>query len=388
MTKREGGHALDVVDLVKVYPDRRDGRVAAVNGVSFAVKAGDFYTLLGPSGCGKTSTLRCIAGLEIADGGSILADGEVLSDAAGGRFVPSERRSMGMVFQSYAIWPHLTVFENVAFPLRVAPVKVAATELRRRVEEALALVHLAGYESRPATNLSGGQQQRLALARALIREPKVLLLDEPLSNLDAKLRETMRGEIRELQRRLGITTVYVTHDQAEALSMSDRIAVLADGRIVQEGRPREIYHAPATTFVADFVGTSNALAATVVGAAADGRMLLETPAGRLEAVCPPQVRAGELVTLAVRPEDIRIHRASPGRPNVLAGTVGRIVFLGDVVQCELAIGAAVIVTRQHPATALRPGDAVHVELPADLCTIFSDAHGVAASRPRAEDALS
>ncbi len=382
------GYAVEVIDLFKTYPDRRTGVVNAVNGVTFAVKAGDFYTLLGPSGCGKTSTLRCIAGLEIADGGTILADGEVLSDAQSGAFVPSEQRSMGMVFQSYAIWPHMTVFENVAFPLRVARTKVAAAELTRRVEEALAAVHLAGYGSRPATNLSGGQQQRLALARALIREPKVLLLDEPLSNLDAKLRDAMRTEIRDLQRRLGITTIYVTHDQSEALSMSDRIAVLAEGRIVQEGAPREIYHAPATTFVADFVGTSNALEATVVGSATDGRMLLETSAGRLEAVCPPQVGAGETVTLAVRPEDIRLHRVAPGRVNVLAGTVGRIVFLGEYIHCELRVGSALLATRQHPTTALRPDDTVHVELPHELCTIFSDAHGVAASRPRAEDALS
>jgi iron(III) transport system ATP-binding protein len=388
VTARTDGHAVDVIDLVKSYPDRRTGGVNAVSGVTFTVKAGDFYTLLGPSGCGKTSTLRCIAGLEIADGGTIVAHGEVLSDARSGRFIPSEQRSMGMVFQSYAIWPHMTVFENVAFPLRVARTKVAASEIARRVGEALGAVHLAGYEGRPSTNLSGGQQQRVALARALVREPKVLLLDEPLSNLDAKLRDVLRGEIRDLQRRLGITTIYVTHDQSEALSMSDRIAVLADGRIVQEGSPREIYHAPATKFVADFVGTSNALEATVVGTGAGGRMLLETSAGRLEAVCPPQVGGGETVTLAVRPEDIRLHRTAPAGVNVLAGTVGRIVFLGDYIHCELSVGTALLATRQHPTTALRPGDAVHVELPHEFCTIFSDAHGIAASRPRAEDALS
>jgi iron(III) transport system ATP-binding protein len=387
MSEREAGHALDVIDLVKLYPDRRFGRVTAVDGISFAVQPGDFYTLLGPSGCGKTSTLRCIAGLETADGGSIVADGRILSDAATARFVPSEKRSMGMVFQSYAIWPHLTVFENVAFPLRVGATKVSSTDLQRRVEEALAAVHLSGYEDRPATNLSGGQQQRLALARALIREPRVLLLDEPLSNLDAKLRERMRTEIRELQRRLRITTVYVTHDQAEALSMSDRIAVLSEGRIVQEGRPREIYHAPATKFVADFVGTSNALEGTVVGSAGAGRMLLETGAGRVEAICPERVGSGDVVTLAVRPEDIQVHHSAPARPNVFAGTVARIVFLGDYIHCELEVGSAVLATRQHPATALRRGDAVFVEIPADICTVFSDAHGVAGTVSRGEDAL-
>ena len=230
-------------------------------------------------------------------------------------------------------------------------------------------MHLAGYESRPATNLSGGQQQRLALARALIREPKVLLFDEPLSNLDAKLRERMRGEIRDLQRRLGITTVYVTHDQAEALSMSDRIAVLADGRIVQEGRPREIYHAPATTFVADFVGTSNALEATVVGAGSSGRILLETPIGRLEASVHPKCAAVRWSRWRCDPKTSHPSSA-PVRPNVVAATVGRIVFLGEVVQCELEIAGILIASRQHPATELRRGDIVHVELPADRCTIF------------------
>ena len=364
-------NALEIVDLVKNYPDRRYGRVVAVDGITFSVRSGDFYTLLGPSGCGKTSTLRCIAGLELPDGGAIRAEGEVLSDALSRRFIPSEERSMGMVFQSYAIWPHLSVFENVAFPLRVAKHKLPAAEVKRRVEEALAAVHLAGYESRPSTNLSGGQQQRLALARALIRRPKVLLLDEPLSNLDAKLRELMRNEIRDLQRRLGITTVYVTHDQAEALSMSDRIAVLADGRIVQEGAPREIYHAPATTFVADFVGTTNAIAATVVGDGSNGLRLLETRVGRLEAAGPAAVRSGEAVTVTVRPEDLTLHRTAPGCGNVLPATVARIVFLGDVVHCELDAGGIILAAREHSGSALQVGDAVHVEVPAAACKVFS-----------------
>jgi iron(III) transport system ATP-binding protein len=364
-----GGAALAVGGLTKEYADRHE-RVRAVDDVTFAVAAGAFYTLLGPSGCGKTSTLRCVAGLEVPDGGRVVLGGELLSDAAGARFVPSERRDMGMVFQSYAIWPHLTVFENVAFPLRVAPRKLAAAELRRKVEEALALVQLAGYESRPATNLSGGQQQRLALARALVREPKLLLLDEPLSNLDAKLREQMRTEIRELQRRLGMTALYVTHDQAEALSMSDRIAVMLAGKIVQEGPPREIYHAPATRFVADFVGTSNALSATVIARGDDGRMILETRAGRLQARCPAQVAIGDAVTIAVRPEDVAIRRSAGEAGGALAATVRRVVFFGDYLDCELEAGGSAIVVRQHPGTAIAFGDAVWIELPPDACTVF------------------
>lgn len=381
-----GPAALEVVNLVKQYPDRRE-HVTAVNDLSFTVSPGEFYTLLGPSGCGKTSTLRCIAGLEVADGGSIISHGEVLSNATDDRFVPSERRSMGMVFQSYAIWPHLNVFENVAFPLRVSGRSVPSSEITQRVEAALAAVHLAGYETRPATNLSGGQQQRLALARALIREPKVLLLDEPLSNLDAKLRERMRTEIRELQRRLGITTVYVTHDQAEALSMSDRIAVLCEGRIVQEGSPREIYHAPATTFVADFIGASNTMVATVVGAGSGGRMVLDTPVGRIEARCPQNVSGGEAVTFAVRPEDVQIREQNPGRSNVLSATVTRTVFLGDYVHCELEVGTGSLTARLHSSTRVESGDALFVELAADLCTVFSELHGVTTGRQRSEDAL-
>src|SRR5438552_9240906 len=220
--------AVIVSDLVKTFADRRD-RVRAVDGVSFQIEEGEFYTLLGPSGCGKTTTLRCIAGLERTDGGQIIVDGKIVSSHSPNVFVPPHKRDIVMVFQSYAIWPHMTVFENVAFPLRVSKQRVPRSEITRRVEAALALVQLEGYGGRMATQLSGGQQQRLALARALVREPKLLLLDEPLSNLDAKLREHMRAELRDIQRRLGVTTIYVTHDQIEALSMSNRIALMEQG---------------------------------------------------------------------------------------------------------------------------------------------------------------
>ena len=226
---------IEIRSLTKTFVDGSNAGVKAVNDISFTVEAGRFYTLLGPSGCGKTTTLRCIAGLERADEGEISVAGKKVYSSTGGSFIPAYRRPIGMVFQSYAIWPHLTVFENVAFPLRVGKQTVGRDEIRQRVRAALEQVELANLEQRMATQLSGGQQQRLALARALVREPQVLLLDEPLSNLDAKLRERMRVELRELQRRLRITTLYVTHDQIEALSMSNVIAVMSGGKIVQEG---------------------------------------------------------------------------------------------------------------------------------------------------------
>src|SRR5712692_7920598 len=251
---------LQVRDLRKTY-DAGRGRVQAVQDVTFTVEDGRFYTLLGPSGCGKTTTLRCIAGLERPEGGEIAVAGVVVSNDR--TFVSPHARGIGMVFQSYAIWPHMNVFENVAYPLRVAKPRPSKAETLRAVGEALSLVGLEGLEERPAPQLSGGQQQRLALARALVRRPKLLLLDEPLSNLDAKLRERMRIELRQLQRRLRITTVYVTHDQLEALFLSHRVAVMHDGRIAQEGTPREIYQGPATGFAADFVGNATFLAGEV-----------------------------------------------------------------------------------------------------------------------------
>jgi iron(III) transport system ATP-binding protein len=215
---------IKVTNLAKHFSGEKDSIVAAVNDISFDVPEGRFFTLLGPSGCGKTTTLRCIAGLERPDGGIIFIGDRVVSSVLDRIFVQPHGRDIGMVFQSYAIWPHMTVFENVAFPLRVGKTKFTEQQVRNKVRQALATVQLEELENRPAPRLSGGQQQRLALARALVREPKVLLLDEPLSNLDAKLREQMRVELRELQRRLGITTVYVTHDQSEALAMSNLIA--------------------------------------------------------------------------------------------------------------------------------------------------------------------
>jgi iron(III) transport system ATP-binding protein len=362
-----------VEGLVKDYPLDK-GWHRAVEGVSFHVEEGHFYSLLGPSGCGKTTTLRCVAGLERPDAGRIELAGVTV--AGHKEFVPPEQRDIGMVFQNYAIWPHMTVFENVAFPLRVGKQKVSKQELTSRVDEVLALVQLSSYAGRPALQLSGGQQQRLALARALVRRPRLLLLDEPLSNLDAKLREKMRLEVRDLQRSLGITTLYVTHDQSEALAMSNRIAVMEGGHIRQEGSPREIYQRPVTAFVASFVGSANFLDATVVERLDGGRSRLRTPGGVLDAACPDAVAVGDEVTLSIRPENVRVHLGEvPPAVNVLPGTVEQAVFLGEAVELRLRIGEAELMTRQHPLLVVRRGDAVSVELPPELCTVITE-HGV------------
>jgi iron(III) transport system ATP-binding protein len=375
-------YALEVLRVTKVFPDRGH-RHLAVDGVQFAVREGEFYTLLGPSGCGKTTTLRCVAGLERADGGEIRVAGQVVS--AERVFVPPNRRDIGMVFQNYAIWPHMNVFENAAFPLRVGG-RISTTELKRRVGEALELVQLGGLDNRMATQLSGGQQQRLALARALVRRPKLLLLDEPLSNLDARLRDRMRALVRDVQRRLGISALYVTHDQAEALSMSDRVAVMQSGRIVQEGSPEDVYQRPASRFVADFVGTSNFVPARVVAAGADG-VHLDASFGELTAGVDEKASIGTEVTLFVRPENIRLFPRPVSGMNVFAGRVEDTVFLGEHLECGIRLGAERLVVREHPGVRLAPGDEVYVELsPASCALIVDDSASSAADiTPDAED---
>ncbi len=361
-----------VTDLVKIYPS---GRVRAVDGVSFAVREGEFYTLLGPSGCGKTTTLRCIAGLERPDGGSIeLGDVAVVSERV---FVPTYRRNIGMVFQSYAVWPHMTVFENVAFPLRVGGQRIRRDVVRERVEKALTLVGLNQVPERMATQLSGGQQQRLSLARALVREPKVLLLDEPLSNLDAKLRERMRGELSVIQRRLGVTTLFVTHDQIEALSMSDRIAVMDAGRIVQEGAPQEVYHHPSNEFVASFIGSTNLFQGELdrTPASAPNRIRLTMEFGPLEVAENVDLRPGLPVIVAIRPEDVVIHGAGVtgpvDHPNVYDGGVGIGLFTGTSVEYYLDVGNSLLQARAGSRMQLKRGDAVRVEIPPEACRTFS-----------------
>ena len=294
---------------------KRFGGVRAVEDVSLAVEDGRLLTLLGPSGCGKTTTLRMLAGLEQNDAGRIAIGDRVVSDPAAGLFVAPERREIGMVFQSYAIWPHMTVFDNVAYPLQVR--RRPAAEVRERVLATLRLMEMEGLAGRQATALSGGQQQRVAIARALVFQPRVLLMDEPLSNLDAKLREQMRIELRALQQRLGITTVYVTHDQEEAMVLADEIAMMDAGRVLQVAPPQEIYTRPVSRTVAAFFGSPNLLSAKAREVRREGDTALARVEGDgWEGWCAvaADVQAGEALTVIVRPEVIQIGRPAGPRP--------------------------------------------------------------------------
>lgn len=368
---------LTVRNLVKTFASRQE-IVQVIKDVSFTIGQGEFFTLLGPSGCGKSTTLRCIAGLERGDRAHIAVAGRVLADTDTGEFVPASDRDFGMVFQSYAIWPHMTVAQNVAFPLQANQrrQKLSRKEIAERVEEALSLVRLDQYGGRIATKLSGGQQQRLALARALVTRPDLLLLDEPLSNLDAGLRDHMRGELRAMQLRTGVTTLYVTHDQAEAFSMSDVIAVMDSGVLVQQGAPRDIYWRPKTAFVATFVGQTNLLSIMRPPVTAgSGIVSVETGIGSL-LVNPGSDRPiGPGDSVVIRPEDLQVTIEPPpaGRANVFRGRVRRPTFLGENIELEIEIGGELLMTRQHPRFAFGAGDEVYVELPVDRCVAVSGA---------------
>jgi iron(III) transport system ATP-binding protein len=319
---------------------KRFKAIDAVQGVSFSVQPGEFFTLLGPSGCGKTTTLRLIAGLEEPDSGEILIAGRPMAAPNLGVFVPAEKRRLGMVFQSYAIWPHLSVFENVAFPLRVR--RDDSETVRRRVEQALATVGLGGFAERGATQLSGGQQQRVALARALVYEPAILLLDEPLSNLDAKLREQMRGEIRALQRKLSLTVLYVTHDQAEAMTLSDRIAVMQRGQVEQLGSPADVYETPATPFVAEFLGRTVCLIGRIVKNGSGCWIEFADGAGRgaVTESAASSFPHGANLEILTRPEDLEIVPPGELAPNQLAATIEQVAYLGDRFEYHVHAGGA------------------------------------------------
>ena len=354
--------AVRVDNLVKNYATD-EGAVNAVKNVSFDVESGEFFTLLGPSGCGKSTTLRCIAGLEKADGGEISIEEMVVVSPRG--HVPAHQRPIGMVFQSYAIWPHMDVFDNVAFPITQGKGKLPRAEVRERVLEALSLVRLDGLEHRPAPQLSGGQQQRLALARALVRQPKALLLDEPLSNLDAKLRDEMRSELKSLTERLHITTLFVTHDQLEALTLSDKIAVMRDGEIVQLGSPEQIYSDPNSRFTAEFIGTTNLLHGEV--ASDDGSVVLvDTPQGQIRCQSPAPVEKGHAVAVAVRPASITVARESGAAGNSLEGVIESLVFLGDSLDCRVSVNGHEMKTSVVPGDGFARGDRVFLSMqPAD-----------------------
>ncbi len=356
-----------VVDgLTKKY-----GKVLAVDDVSLQVQDGSLMTLLGPSGCGKTTTLRCIAGLEDPDEGEIRIGSDVVFSPS--KNVPPENRKVGVVFQSYAIWPHMNVFNNIAFPLKIR--RVPEQQIKAKVRSVMARVRLEQLEERPATDLSGGQQQRVALARALVYDPRVLLLDEPLSNLDAELRDYMRVEIRELQRSLGITTIYVTHDQIEALSISDSIAVLESGKVVSVGSPKEIYTKPDNRFVASFVGKTNFVGGKISPDPPDDHQIkVETQLGNI--VCHARVRIsnpGQEVLVGIKPENVVLYDKPPReKVNVFEGTVAFISYLGAHTEVQVSSGGQTIrVHARSDEITFEKGARVHVKFPPHHCTVIS-----------------
>ena len=345
-----------VVGLAKHF-----GPVPAVDHVDFEVRAGSLVTLLGPSGCGKTTTLRLVAGLERPDAGEIYVGGRLLTSATGNVFESPDKRRMGMVFQTYAIWPHMTVFENIAFPLRAR--RMAAREIRDRVMATLDTIGLGGFQDRPAPLLSGGQQQRVALGRALVADPDVLLLDEPFSNLDARLREEMRGELKELQARVGVTTLFVTHDQAEAMVLADRIIVMNGGRVAQDGTPRQIYEEPRTSFVMEFLGQVDRLDGRVARRA-DGALVacvdgVDGAEARLPADRP--WHEGEPVVLAFRAADVTLRTGAAD--GTWPGVIASAAYLGERVEYVVRLGAAHVRATGPAADPLGKGTVVQLAIP-------------------------
>lgn len=362
---------LQVDNLTKTYVLGDPSIAGGVRRVSFDVGAGEFYTLLGPSGCGKTTTLRSVAGLEEPSEGRIALDGRLVFDSATSAFVPANQRNIGMVFQSYAVWPHMTVFDNVAFPLRMSRTRrYGEQEIATRVARTLETMELGAYADRSAAQLSGGQQQRLSLARALVAEPRLLLLDEPLSNLDALLREQMRSELRRLQKEVGVAAVYVTHDQSEALALSDRIAVMVDGRIAQIGTPKQVYYAPASEFVATFIGRTNLLRGALTGnVAPDQRAVVRTPIGMVECRFSAGAKAGQPVAVLIRPEHVVLSSdaaaAAALPPNHFRGHVANVVFLGETTEYLVQVGDSLPIIVRHPASEVIGSEAVIVSFPVE-----------------------
>ncbi len=342
--------------------------ITALDDVNLTIPANQIFTLLGPSGCGKTTLLRCIVGLEAPDIGEIRIGGEIVWSKEKHISVPPEKRGLGMVFQTYAIWPHMNVFDNVAYPLQIR--HVARHIVRQKVEETLRFVKLEGYENRPATKLSGGQQQRVALARALIAEPKVILFDEPLSNLDAKLREETRKELKTFLGKLQITAVYVTHDRVEALALSDSIAVMRAGQIVEVGSPQKIYFDADHRFVADFIGRANLVKATVV-AQENGHTVVECGLGTL-ACQHREFPVGAEVTLCLRPEFIKIARGEAAKArNVVNGRVDSLVFVGEAFEVEIRAGTELLLAKTHPDLPLKQGESVNFSLDPEHCLLVA-----------------
>jgi iron(III) transport system ATP-binding protein len=353
--------------LSKIFYDG-DKTVKAIDDVSFVVPSGKLFTLLGPSGCGKTTTLRCIAGLETPSSGEIKIGDQVVFDNKRGATLPPNKRNIGMVFQSYAIWPHMTVFQNVYYPLKSKG--FGRAEAKERARGALEKVGLLELEDRPAPKLSGGQQQRVALARALAGNPQVLLLDEPLSNLDAKLREEMRAGIRKLQKQIQITSLYVTHDQNEALAISDEIAVMDAGKIVEIGKPQDIYLHPKTRFAANFIGMTNIIPGRL--ARGDGSLaVVQAPFGEIHCRMIESAASADKVLVLLRPENVQLTTFAPESPkNSWAGAVKEKTFLGDFIDCQIDCEGFSLRAKIDPYSKITEGDKVFVSADAARCAVI------------------
>ncbi|HEY7220083.1 MAG TPA: ABC transporter ATP-binding protein [Candidatus Binatia bacterium] len=348
-------------NLLKIFKSGTDS-VRAVDAVTIDVAEREFFVLLGLSGSGKTTLLRCVAGLEKPDGGEIVINHHLVSSAERNFFIGPEERGLGMVFQSYAVWPHMTVFQNVAFPLINGPRKFSNDAIKKKVMAALELVQLAGLADRPAPFLSGGQQQRVALARALAVEPKVLLMDEPLSNLDARLREEVRDEIKNLSKKFGIAVLYVTHDQVEAMALADRVAVMSKGKVLQCAPPRELYDTPSSREVCEFLGSTNLFDGTV----SNGGQI-ETELGRISCAIPDSELKN--VSVAIRPEEIQLSPASTGLENEFAAEVLSSTFLGELTVCDLLVNGKKLRFKMIQSAA--PARQFYVRLSADKLKLFT-----------------
>lgn len=359
-----GDAIISISGLTKTFASSH-GPVHAVRNIDLEVAKNEFVVLLGPSGCGKTTTLRCVAGLERPDAGTIAIGGCIANSAKSGHFVPPERRDIGMVFQSYAVWPHLNVYQNVALPLTDGRKRVPRSQVRVRVMECLRTVRMDGLANRPVTDLSGGQQQRVALARAIVTRPMVLLMDEPLSNLDARLRDEMRLELKKIANSIGVTTLYVTHDQAEALSLGDKICVMNEGEILQIGPPEEVYLRPPNKFVAEFVGEMNFIKGRVTGPRE-----VDSPLGVRSYDLPAACKVGSEVTLAIRPQDLGLSEKLDPSCNTVEGVVISKTFLGDAALFELELSGVTLQIKLAGNSHFTVGQRASIILPADKWHIY------------------